>query len=83
MILRNHGLITCGTTVGEAFMLMYYLERACRVQMQVLATGQEFELLSTEVCEAAAGQYDKFPHGKYEWPALLRLVEQRAPDFRD
>jgi len=29
------------------------------------------------------GQYDQFPYGKYEWPALLRLVEKRAPDFRD
>ena len=83
MILRNHGLITCGATVGEAFMLMYYLERACKVQMQVLASGQEFELLSSEVCEAAASQYDQFPHGKYEWPALLRLAEQRSPGFRD
>ncbi len=83
MILRNHGLLTCGTTVGEAFMLMYYLERACKVQMQVLASGQKYKLLETDICEAAANQYDQFPHGKYEWPALLRLVEKRAPDFRD
>ena len=81
MIMRNHGLLTCGETVGEAFMLMYYLERACKVQMQVLASGQEFELPSHEVCEQAAKQYLHFPFGKYEWPALLRLVEKYSPDY--
>ncbi len=81
MIMRNHGLLTCGETVGEAFMLMYYLDRACRVQMQVMASGQEFELPRAEVCEQAAKQYLDFPHGKYEWPALVRLVEKHAPDY--
>ena len=83
MILRNHGLLTCGATVGEAFMLMYYLERACKVQMQVLASGQDYDLLPADICEAAASQYELFPHGKYEWPALLRLVETRKPNYRD
>ncbi len=66
LIMRNHGLLTCGETVGEAFMLMYYLERACKVQMQVLSSGQEFDLPSSEVCEKAAKQYLNFPLGKYE-----------------
>jgi len=82
MIMRNHGLLTCGDTVGEAFMLMYYLERACRVQMEVLASGQEFILPSAEVCEKAMEQYLRFPPGKYEWPALVRLVDKRSPDYR-
>ena len=82
MILRNHGLLTCGESVGEAFMSMYYLERACTVQIQVLASGQEFTLPGPEVCEEAAKQYLQFPHGHYEWPALLRLVEKNSPAFR-
>ena len=83
MILRNHGLLTCGETVAEAFMHMYYLERACKVQMHVLASGRDFELPSAEVCEQAAQQYQHFPYGKFEWPALLRLVDERSPGFRD
>ena len=83
MILRNHGLLTCGESVGEAFMLMYYLERSCRVQMQVLATNREYTVLSDKICEAAADQYVLFPHGKYEWPALLRMLDARSPDYRD
>jgi ribulose-5-phosphate 4-epimerase/fuculose-1-phosphate aldolase len=81
MILRNHGLLTCGETVGAAFMEMYYLERACKVQMQVLASGRPIELPSEELCERTAKQSEAFAHGKYEWPALLRLVEKKAPDF--
>ncbi|MFT5140536.1 MAG: ribulose-5-phosphate 4-epimerase/fuculose-1-phosphate aldolase [Lysobacterales bacterium] len=83
MILRNHGLLTCGATVGEAFMMMYYLERACKVQLQVLATGQEYSLPDDDLCEKASRQYAHFQPGKYEWPALLRLVEKQSPDFRD
>lgn len=83
MILRNHGLLTCGTTVGEAFMRMYYLERACSIQLQVMATGREVQLPSAEVCERTARQLDRFPHGQFEWPAILRLVDSECPDYRD
>jgi len=83
MILRNHGLLTCGQTVAEAFMHMYYLERACKVQMQVLATGRDYVLPSAEICEQAARQYQRFPYGKFEWPALLRLVDKQSPGFRE
>ena len=83
LILRNHGVLTCGATVGEAFMLMYYLERSCRVQIQVLATGREYTVPSPEICRAAAAQYELFPHGKYEWPALLRMLDQSDADYRE
>ena len=82
MILRNHGLLTCGETVGAAFMRMYYLERACKVQMQAMASGQALDLPSSELCEHAARQLTRFPPGEFEWPALLRLVETKCPDFR-
>ena len=36
-----------------------------------------------EVCERAARQYEVFPYGTYEWPALLRLADERSPGFRD
>ena len=83
MILRNHGLLTCGRTVGEAFIRMYYLERACSVQLQVMATGREIELPSAEICERTAEQLSRFPHGQYEWPAILRQVESECPDYKE
>ena len=41
MILRNHGLLTAGKSIGEAFMLMYYLDRACKVQIDLLNTNED------------------------------------------
>ena len=82
MILRHHGLLTAGWTVGEAFMLMYYLERACQVQMQVLSSGEPLRIPPAEVCERAACQYEQFAPGKYEWPALVRLLDRDSPDYK-
>ena len=81
MILRNHGLLTCGETVGAAFVRMYYLERACNVQLQVMATGREIELPGDDVCEHTAQQLTRFPPGRYEWPAILRQVEAGDVDL--
>jgi len=83
LILRNHGLITVGETVGEAFVRMYYLEQACRAQIDALSTGRALRLPAPSVCDKAAGQFSHFPPGKFEWPALLRLLDDREPDFRD
>jgi len=83
MILRNHGLLTCGETVGAAFMRMYYLERACKVQLQVLSTDQDLSLPSKGLCEKSAAQLTRYPPGEFEWPALLRLAEAKFPDFRE
>jgi len=83
MILRNHGLLTLGRTIGEAFMTMHYLERACRVQVAVLSTGREISLPPPEVREKAARQYEDFSPGKHEWPALVRLLDKVDPSYRD
>ena len=77
MILRNHGLLTCGTTIAETFMLMYYLDRACKNQIDTMSTGMKLTVPSGNIMEFAAGQYDdpRFKLGKHEWPALLRLLD--------
>lgn len=82
MILRNHGLITAGKSVGEAFWRMYILERACALQMDVLATGRELVVPPPELCRKVRAQYDSdFPAGHFEWPALLRELERDCPDY--
>ena len=77
MILRNHGLLTCGNTIAEAFLLMYYLDRACKNQIDTLSTGMKINIPSDNIMEFAAGQYDdpRFKLGTHEWPALLRLLD--------
>ncbi|MGI9304872.1 MAG: class II aldolase/adducin family protein [Gammaproteobacteria bacterium] len=82
MIMRNHGLLTAGKTVAEAFIRMYYLERACRAQVDAMSTGQKLKLPPPQVCEQAAGQYGDFWPGKYEWPALVRLLDAKDPSYK-
>ncbi len=59
MILRNHGLLTVGRSVAEAFTRAYYLEKACEIQMDALAMGRPLTLPSPEVCEQGAQQLDR------------------------
>lgn len=82
LFLRNHGLITVGATVGEAFVRMVYLERACRVQLDILATGRPYRTIAAGLRSKAAAQYADFPPGKYEWPALIRLLDQKDPSYK-
>ncbi|HLJ64978.1 MAG TPA: class II aldolase/adducin family protein [Stellaceae bacterium] len=85
MILRNHGLLTVGRTIPDAFSLIYYLEQSCRVQLDLMAAGGKITTLSPEVCERTANQFGNspVPRGEREWPALLRLLDVKDPSFRD
>ena len=85
MILRNHGLLTCGETIGEAFILMYYLDKACKNQLDTISTGLETIVPSDNIMEYAAGQYEdpRFRLGKHEWPALLRLLDDKKSIYKN
>jgi ribulose-5-phosphate 4-epimerase/fuculose-1-phosphate aldolase len=81
MVLNNHGLLTCGPTVGEAFNLMYNLELACRVQVDCMAAQTQIRLPTTEVLEKTAHLYQpgtRRPYGVLEWHAMLRYLEAEA-----
>ena len=79
MILRNHGLLTCGKTISETFMLMYYLDKACKNQLDLFSMGKKILKPSDKIMEFAAKQYDdsRFKLGSHEWPALLRLLDKK------
>ena len=85
MILRNHGLLTCGNSISEAFMLMYYLDRACKNQIDTLSMGKKTIIPSDNIIEFAASQYDdpRFQLGKHEWPALLRLLDKNNTIYKN
>ena len=93
LILRNHGLVTLGRTVAEAFILMHNLDRACKVQLAIQASGQPVHPVSAEVAERTARQYEggdsnrlpgaADPHAR-EWRAMLqRLAPPSASSWRD
>ena len=85
MILRNHGLLTCGETIGEAFILMYYLDKTCKNQLDTMSTGKPIIVPSDNIMEYAAGQYEdpRFRLGHHEWPALLRLLDQKNSIYKN
>jgi len=94
LILRNHGLVTLGRSVAEAFILMHNLERACRVQMAIQGSGQPVHPVPEDVRELTARQYESgdtnrlasAPNDPYarEWRALLqRLEPASAIPYRD
>jgi ribulose-5-phosphate 4-epimerase/fuculose-1-phosphate aldolase len=86
MILRNHGLLTAGRNVPEAFQLMYYLEQSCRVQLDAMSSGGKIVRPSKEACERTAAQVGKMrverPVSR-EWPGLLRLLDAKDPSYRN
>ncbi len=92
LILRTHGLLTCGQTVAQAFVRMFRLERACQVQLSAQATGCELVVPPREVCEISAERSDDFlatEGGKGysrvanpEFDALMRLMDKKDPSYR-
>ncbi|MGF1554350.1 MAG: class II aldolase/adducin family protein [Paracoccaceae bacterium] len=90
MILRNHGMLSCGRSVGEAIRLILNLERAAQAQVAALAGDRPLRWPSPEVCERTARQYeaggDAIARGErpdHQWAAWLRLLDRVAPDYMD
>jgi ribulose-5-phosphate 4-epimerase/fuculose-1-phosphate aldolase len=85
MLLRNHGTLTVGRTVAEAFVLMATLIKACDIQLQTLAGGIVPHLPSPAVQDKAAVQLEDGGaiEGVLEWPALLRKLDRIDASFRD
>ena len=84
MILANHGLLTVGRTVAEAFYYMYYLEQSCRIQIAAMSSGAKLSLPSREVCDYTAGQGNRHSatKGQRPWAALRRKLDRETPDYR-
>ena len=85
VILRNHGLLTAGPSAAEAFNLMYWLEMACRAQVDAMAARTELTMPAESVVARAVHLYQpatRRPFGLMEWPAMLRLLDRRDPSWR-
>jgi ribulose-5-phosphate 4-epimerase/fuculose-1-phosphate aldolase len=87
MILKNHGLLTCGRTVGEAWVLVHDLEKACQSQIDAQSGGVELSIPSKDVCERTADQYQAYSGGnripgERAWPAHLRKLDRIDASYR-
>ncbi|MGE0791044.1 MAG: class II aldolase/adducin family protein [Sandaracinaceae bacterium] len=84
MILKNHGLLTVGTSVADAFLYMYVLESACRIQTRAQAGGA-LTPVDPRVLEGVKANIDivmKGMGGALPWPGLLRKLDRMDPSYR-
>jgi len=94
LILRNHGLLTVGETVSQAFLRMYYLDKACEIQLAAMAAG-ELGLPAADISEYTERQFNDpgrpLEEGELDdpdamqlaWAALLRMLDRIAPGYQD
>jgi ribulose-5-phosphate 4-epimerase/fuculose-1-phosphate aldolase len=93
MILRNHGLLSVGQTIGQAFSNIYRLEKACQTQLLAMACNAEISVPPQDVIARSNAQLAvsptpdargrKRPHGSMEWPALRRMLDRRDTSYKN
>lgn len=86
LVLRNHGLLTVGTSVAKAAQRMYYLEQACQVMLDAMATGLPLVPLTESVRTSTTqrwyeGSSDASANDDIEWLALRRMMDRLHPGY--
>jgi len=84
MILRNHGLLTCASTIADAFLFMYLLERACEIQLKAQSTGCDLLPIPDLILKgirAQAQQVTRSAGGSLAWPGILRKLDRINPGY--
>ena len=86
MILRNHGLLTVGVTIADAFLMMYLLETACQIQIMAQSTAGDLIQVPKPIVDGIQEQAEEVTKGlggALVWPGLLRKLDRRDSSFRD
>jgi ribulose-5-phosphate 4-epimerase/fuculose-1-phosphate aldolase len=88
MFLKNHGVITVGNTVAQAYRRLYKLEKACQTQVLAMSTGAPLELMSEEVVAEVLQRSpnDRHPIGERErlyFEAMMRVLDRVNPGYAD
>lgn len=86
LMLRNHGLLTVGRSVAEAFVAMYFFETTCMMQVRAQAGGSRLRRIGTPILDGAQAQWEKVTRGSgggLAWPALLRRLDRVNPGYQD
>ncbi|NKJ48511.1 class II aldolase [Burkholderia sp. SG-MS1] len=86
MILRNHGLLVASASIAQAFNAIYWLENACRAQVDAMACNTSLQMPPQDVIDKTAHLYKpetRRPYGEMEWPAMLRFLDRRDASYRN
>ena len=85
LMLRNHGLLTCGRSIADAFLSMYTFEAACKIQVDALAGGTELTQVNPAIVQGVAHASKVQTGGMggaFVWPSLLRKLDRESPGYR-
>jgi ribulose-5-phosphate 4-epimerase/fuculose-1-phosphate aldolase len=86
LMLRNHGLLTVGRTVADAFLSMYLFETVCTIQVRAMAGGTELVQVDPRIIAGAKQQAREATRGMgagaLAWPGLLRRLDRADPGYR-
>ena len=86
LVLRNHGLLTVGASVADAFLFMYVLEAACAIQIRAQASRKELVEVDPRIvagAQAAAKQVTRGAGAQLAWPGLLRKLDRANPGYAE
>jgi len=86
LILRNHGLLTTGTSTADAFLLMYILETACQIQILAQSGGGDLIRVQQSIVDGILAQAEQVTRGlggQLVWPGLIRKLDRTDSSFRD
>ncbi|MBK7768186.1 MAG: class II aldolase/adducin family protein, partial [Sulfuritalea sp.] len=83
LILRNHGLLTVGRSVAEAFVAMYFLETTCMIQVRAISGGGPLRQIGQSIVDGAQAQWEQVTRGAGGGlaAALLRRLDRRNPGY--
>ena len=84
MLLANHGILTTGQTVAQAFDELFYFEKACETYITALSTGKELNIATSEVAEKTAQDWENYPTGLGELhlKALRSILDKEDPSYK-
>ncbi len=82
MVLRNHGLLIVGESIGDTFVMTYRMERACAMQLAFQQSGATFNPIAADVVSAASRRRPVGNAARYEWAALLRKLDRTDPSYK-
>ena len=86
LMLRNHGLLTLGRSVADAFLAMYFFETVCTIQVRAMAGGTELTTVDPRIVAGAQAQARQATRGMgagaLAWPGLLRRLDRTDPSYR-
>ncbi|MDC0043294.1 class II aldolase/adducin family protein [Candidatus Pelagibacter sp.] len=85
MLLANHGILTVGETVADAFDELYYFEKACETYITALSTNKELNLVEPKIAEKTAQEWENYPinMGKQHLKAIRLILDNENSDYKN